>query len=380
MSEREQLNKCKSLLQKLKEKDLQRIEKKYKKLGSIESIKDLIGDTEPSNLFFLQIRLYGYLLKNNPDKTISNWGVKLRRFIHPMIAKKSPEFLMNPQVIENRKFLMSEETDLSKVEADDPVILPDEPVIWLQNHYFKDDALSSISAIPRHTYILFGSLPQFYNSIYGLSAQLGGVVMVNRNVKESRNASLEKTAKLFESGADILMCPEATWNKTPELLQLEYWSGAYEIAKKTGAKIVPIVHYLRDPFDRNNPIHTVIDDPIDVSMYERDEAKEILRDRMSTWFYLMMEKYGRSTREEILLGKTQDDAWKEYLEELMGEVEFYDTRVETACDYRDKRIARPEDVFESIANIEPTKDNVDHVAYARELVRTRKNNDYQRLC
>lgn len=379
MSEKEKLTKFKALLQKAKDKELKRIEEKYVKMGSINSIKDLIGDSEPSNLFFLQIRLFGYLLNNSPDKTISNWGVKLRRLIHPSVAKKSPEFLMNKQVIENRKFLLSEEIDSAKVEDDDPVILPDESVIWLQNHYFKDDALSSISAIPRHTYILFGSLPQFFNSIYGLSAQLGGVVMVNRKVKESKRASLDKTVKLFENGADILMCPEATWNKTPELLQLEYWSGIYEIAKKTGAKVVPIVHYISDPFDRDVKIHTVIDDPVDISKYSKDEAIEILRDKMSTWFYLMMEKYGRTTRDELLQGKTQDEAWKDYLERLMLEVDYYDTEVETTCDFRDRRIVRPEDVYENIANLELTRNNAEEVAHARALVRERKSRDYQRL-
>ena len=171
------------------------------------------------------------------------------------------------------------------------------------------------------------------------------------------------------------MCPEATWNKTPELLQLEYWSGIYEIAKKTGAKVVPIVHYISDPFDRDVKIHTVIDDPVDISKYSKDEAIEILRDKMSTWFYLMMEKYGRTTRDELLQGKTQDEAWNEYLERLMLEVDYYDTEIETTCDFRDRRIVRPEDVYENIANLEITRNNAEEVTYARALVRERKNRD-----
>jgi len=378
-SEREKLLSIKGILNRLKEADLKRIEKKYQEMGSIKSIRDLIGDKEPSLLFFLQIRMYGYLLKNDPDKTVSKLGVKIRRALHPMIAKKSPEYLMNPQVIENRKFLISEETDPTRVPEDDAVILPDEPVIWLQNHGFKDDALASIAAIPRHTYILFGSIAQFYNSVYGTSAQLGGVAMVNRKVKESRKASVEKAVAVMKNGADIMMCPEATWNKTPELLQLEYWNGAYEIAKRTGAKIVPIVHYLADPFERTNPIHTVIDDPIDVSDLTAEEAKLILRNREATWYYLMMEKYGKTTREELLQDKTQDEAWREFLEKLIGEVDYYDREIECSCDFRDRNIIRPEDAFLDIAKEKITVDNFDHVAYARKLVKERKERDYQRL-
>jgi len=377
-TEQEKLLKLKALLGKLKTKELKRIEEKYK--DSIISIKDLIGDGEPSLLFFLQIRMFGYLLENDPDKTISELGVKIRRFIHPMIAKQSPKYLMNPQVIENRNYLLSEGVDPSQVAEDKKIILPEEPVIWIQNHGFKDDALSSVASIPRHTYLFFGSIPQFYNSIYGTSAQLGGVVLMNRKVKESKIASMYKTIELLRNGADVLICPEATWNKTPELLQLEYWPGFYKIAQETGAKIVPIVHYLRDPFERTNPIHTVIDDPIDITKYSEKEAVELVRDTMATWYYLMLEKYGKTTREELLGGKSYDETWHEFLEKLISEVDYYDFEIESSCDFRSKDNVRAESVFESVANIEHiTPENASHVAYASNLVRSRKNRDFQRL-
>lgn len=373
----------KDIVNKIKEKELKRIEEKYIKSGSIKGIEDLIADKEPSLLFYIQIRIFGYLLKNDPDKTVSKLGVKIRNVIHPSIAKKSPEFLMNPQVIENRKFLLSEEQDIDKVPEDDSVVLPEKSVIWIQNHGFKDDALSSVSSIPRHTYLFFGSLPQFFNSIYGISAQLGGVVMTNRKVKESKTASIDKGVKVLEYGADLMICPEATWNKTPELLQLEYWDGFYHIAKKGGYQVVPIVHYLADPFERTNPIHTVIDDPIDISNYTKEEAKQLLRDKIATWEYLMMEKYGKSTREELLnSGDTKlsyDEYWEGFLEKLLSEVDYYDKEIETSCDYRDRKIIRPEDVYENIANIQNiTSSNASHIAYAENLVRTRKKRDFQR--
>ena len=376
--EKEKLCKLKRMLCSLKTKELRRIEEKYK--DSIVSIKDLIGDGEASLLFFFQIRMFGYLLENDPDKTISELGVKIRRFIHPAIAKQCPKHLMNPQVIENRNFLLSEGLDPKTVEEDKGIILPEEPVIWIQNHGFKDDALSSVASIPRHTYLFFGSIPQFYNSIYGTSAQLGGVVLMNRKVRESKIASMYKTIELLKNGADILICPEATWNKTPELLQLEYWPGFYRIAQETGAKIVPIVHYLRDPFERTNPIHTVMDDPIDITKLSEREALELVRDTMATWYYLMMEKYGKTTRAELLQGKSYDEAWHEFLDKLISEVDYYDFEIETSCDYRSRDNVRAEEVFESISSIEKiTPTNASHVAYATNLVRTRKSRDFQRM-
>ncbi|MBE6140560.1 MAG: hypothetical protein E7172_03380 [Firmicutes bacterium] len=369
------------MFEEFKKKELMRIEREYKGYESILSIKDLLGDnnSDPSWLFFIQMKLYGYLLKNDVNKTVSELGVKLRRAIHPVIEKEAPKHLMNPHVIENRKFLLSDEVDATKVEKDDPVILPKEPVIWVINHGFKDDALASVATIPRHTYLFFGSIPQYYNSIYGLSAYLGGVVLNNRKVKASRKISIEKAVRVLECGADILIAPEGLWNKTPELLMLDFWPGVYKIAKKKGAKVVPLVHYLRDPFTRFNPIHTVMDDPINIADYSEEEALEILRNKMASWYYLMMEKYGRITRRELLGDKTFAEAWKEYLERIISEVDFYDSEIECTYDYRPKTKVRIEDVFAAIAEADVTLENVQHVSYAKNLVRERKKTDYQRL-
>ena len=39
------------------------------------------------------------------------------------------------------------------------------------------------------------------------------------------------------------------------------------------------------------PIHTVIDDPIDITSMPEKEALEHYRDVLATWYYIMMEKY-----------------------------------------------------------------------------------------
>ena len=57
----------------------------------------------------------------------------------------------------------------------------------------------------------------------------------------------------------------------------------------------------------------------------------------------------------------------------------YDEEIELSADYRPRNITRPEDVYESIANIENiTPENIQHVNYARQLVKERKQNDFQR--
>ena len=160
---------------------------------------------------------------------------------------------------------------------DKPIELPDKPVIWIANHAIKDDTLASVLAAKRNGYIIFGSLPQFYNTFDGISAWANGVIMTNRKVSSSKSSSIKKGIKVINNGSDLIMFPEGVWNKSPNKLLLDFWPGVYRIAKETDSKIVPMAHYIRDGAHKipNNPIHTVIDDPVSISDMAEKEAVEI---------------------------------------------------------------------------------------------------------
>lgn len=356
----------------------QRLEKILNKHENITGINDLTAGEEPSLLFYVLADKLSYLLENDPDKVLSKKGIEIRKKLNYLIKKLGPSFLKSPQVIENRKKLL----DHNSKEQDDEITLTDKPVIWVGNHSFKDDTLASILASKRNAYILFGSLPQFYNTFDGITAWLNGVVMTNRKHKESKKASVEKAKRAIELGSDLFIFPEGVWNKTPNKLLLDFWPGIYKIAKETNTEVIPIVHYIEDQsrFGKNNVIHTVIDDPISIAHLSEEEALELIREKIGTWYYLMMEKYGKTTREELLEGHDNSiDAWEEHLKRRVSTADRYDEEIELSADYRPKNITRPEDVYESIANIENvTPENIQHVNYAKQLVKERKQNDFQR--
>ena len=179
-------------------------------------------------------------------------------------------------------------------------------------------------------------------------------------------------------------------NKSANELVLDLWPGIYRVAKATGAKVVPIVHYLRDKGPKTlknkiNPtkddiIHTVVDDAIKIDDLSEKAALEYLRDVMATWLYLLIEKYGSISREE-LIGNHEDSisALEEKLQHNLSTMDYYDSDIEKYSDYRPKDKVRPEDVFESIANIEDINvNNVNDVVYAQRLVRQRKRENIQR--
>ncbi len=378
----------------------------YRYREHLTGFVDLIGDKDaPSRMFLYNIKHYGHLLEDDPKLVISKKDVLLRKLIiDKLIRTIGPSQLKNKQVFENRNYLRKEPDDTSSVCKDSKIILPKEPVIWTPNHHFKDDVLASYLAAKRQSYILFGSVPQFYNTFDGVLANLVGSLMTNRKVASSKHASIAKANRAIELGSDVLCFPEGVWDKLPHDLLLQFWSGVYQIAQEKGTKVVPIVHYIFDPTlqvdSELNPIHTTVDDPIDITQFSEKAGLDYLRDVMATWYYLMMEKYGHTTREDLIKfyekramqrnsdlteeeftnrKLTSHEAFELYLMDLLDTVDWYDKEIELSYDYRPKNIVRPEDVFSSIANIEEVNPhNVSDVAYGRQLVKTRKEEDYQR--
>lgn len=111
-----------------------------------------------------------------------------------------------------------------------------------------------------------------------------------------------------------------------------------------------------------------------------EEGVELLRDTMATGYFLMMERYGKTTRKELLEGfETADDAWEAYMAMHTGCVKYYDREIELVADYRPRNIVRPETVWQSVADIRGINAaNTSHVRYAKELVEAEHRRDFQR--
>ena len=360
-----------------KEKYIKSIMEKYP--DELTSIKDLLGDNEEdfSKLFYLINKKYLYMLDNDPEISIREKDIKFRRKFHKILKAIGPSMLGCTQVLEDREKF---------AEGVDETIyndtLSDKPVIYVSNHGFRDDALATVLAAPRHAYLYWGSLPLFYNTMDGLASSLVGEVVMNRKSKSSKEASINKSLKVMDYGTDLIIYPEGGWNKTSERLVLDLWKGVYKIASLGEYDVVPIVHYVKDPeiIDKKNTIHTIVDKSIPLYKYNEKEALELLRDTLASWQYKMMEAYGRGTREEEMKEYTSsDERWDFSVQERMKYVTRYDSSIEKRSDYRPKDIIRPEDVYESIANIQNISgNNVSMVEEAKQIVKTRKFADFQR--
>ena len=355
------------LTQKQKDKFNQYIMDRYG--TELNDFSDLLGDgyDEMSGLFYTHNKKYLHWLDGDPDKAIYKKEIIFRRRFYKLLKIVGPGVLKCKQVLENTE----------------PIILPDKPVIFVANHGFHDDALATVLAANRHAYFLIGSIPLLYNAIDGTAlASVGGVIF-NRKNKHSRAASINKCKKVMEYGTDIILFPEGGWNKTSEIPVLKLWKGVYTLSLAARCDVVPITHYVRNMeiLDRKNIIHTFIDNPIPLYELPEKDAMLYLREIMATRQWELMEKYGVSTRSEELKGfDHSDEKWHAHLRERMKGVARYDSSIEKKSDFRPKDIVYPEEVFKSIAEIScVTPYNINDVIYARNLVKERTNNDFQRL-
>ena len=366
------------MLQKAKERYNRRVFEQYR--DSLDSISDLFGDgyTGMSPLFYLLNKRYLHWLDNDPAVAVLEKEIRFRKTFYKVLQAVGPGALKCTQVTENRKRL----NDPDCSEADDPVVLPDTPVIFAANHGFHDDVLASVLAAHRPLYIAWGSLPLLYNTVDGFASSLVGCVCLNRKSSMSRKAFTAKALRAMELGMSILAFPEGGWNKTSETLALPLWKGVYDLSVASGCPVVPITHYVRDPevLNKKNIIHTVVDDPLPLYKMQQMEALCMLRDAFASWTYKMMEAYGQSDRETEMRGfATFDERWHAHLKERMKSVTRYDSTIERCADYRPKEIVRPEQVWRPIAeikNVNPS--NALHVAYARKLLKEAAQNDFQR--
>ena len=276
-----------------------------------------------------------YLLKNEPTSVISKRGIAVRKSISPLIRNViAPLSSKNKYIIDRNKNLPN-----------------DRPLIFAATHGLKDDIACGISAIGTHAYLLFGSLPDFFGTIDGPSLWLNGVILVDRKNKQSRRAAKPKMNYALSLGTNILMFPEGTLNKTENLIVQKLFPGVYDVAKQSGALVVPVAI-----IQEGNKVYAKVCDAFDITQYERQEGLDTLRDLMATAKYELMEKYSRCSRADIGNAK---EYWQNFLDNLVNQMlPFYDYEIDNSSQYLDKTDLKHMSVKKQYKKLKLNKDNV----------------------
>lgn len=279
-------------------------------------------------------KCFEYLLDNRPDRVLSKFGVKFRKRVNWIFRRiMAPMSSKNKLCVERRSYISK-----------------DENVIYAATHGFKDDIAYSIAATNRHCYLLLGALNILFESIYGVALWFNGLILVNREDKESRTSSLAKMEKLLYMGANLIMFPEATWNKSENLLVLDLFPGIYNVAMATGTRVVPIAS-----IEENGCVYVIVDEPFDITQFDREEGLIVLRDKMASAKYELMEKYSQAKRNTLV---SSSDYWGNYIDKIIEDADgLYNRIAESKAAFIDKRKASYEEVFSCIHRIIPSIKN-----------------------
>lgn len=280
-------------------------------------------------------RFLKYLLDNDPKAGLSKAGYVIRKIINPAIRFGIPFTTKTKLVIVRREYVPK-----------------DRPVIFAATHGFKEDIVDTLVVIDRQAYILIGSLSQIFHAIEGVSAWAAGTILVDRLNKESRRASKEKMIHAVNMGANVIIFPEGTWNKSPNQMASGLFPGVYDIAKATGALVAPVATHRDGEY-----VYGILEQAFDITKYDRAEGVAVLRDKLSTMRYELMDKYSHVERAALPFGEEAERYWNTFIDDLMHEVEFYDYEDELHTKFVDKSITEPQDAFAHLATLKPNRNN-----------------------
>lgn len=234
-----------------------------------------------------------------------------------------------------------------KVVVEQPCnLLQGKPVIYAVNHFCFADTPIMGRITPKRSYILLGKQRLGFSD--WLYFMLNGVIFVDRKDKEDMAASKLAMSTYLNKGRSIVMFPEGTWNLTENQLMLPMKWGIIDIAKETGAQIIPTVH----EYDREQKKCFVrFDTPMTFSPEEsKADAIAALRDALATMRWEFWERNGTFSCADLDM-----DVERKKLFYSVEEYPPIDWEYESSCIYH--LHTSTEDAFAHLTQLAPRKEN-----------------------
>lgn len=240
-----------------------------------------------------------YLLSSKVEDTLSKKGIKIRKLFTPIVR-----FIFSYKT--KYKLKVHKRTKLKKTEKGR---------IYVINHRQGDDIVLASKTIKDSGYIVFGNRYLALDTINGLGLWAHGMILFDRDDKESRKAVIDKAEYLIENGGNVIIFAEGYWNldddgqkdeqHSADAHNSETWFiqdfniGLFKLAQKLGCEIVPgVLHY--DETRGKKRCYSQVGRAVTIGEDEDVFAKkdEIL-DYARTMYYELMERYSEYPREYL---------------------------------------------------------------------------------
>lgn len=226
-------------------------------------------------------------------------------------------------------------------------LLPDKSVIYAVKHFCFANTPIMGRITPKRSYILLGKQHLgFSDWLYFI---LNGVIFVDHKAKEDMAASKQAMTTYLNKGRSIVMFPEGTWNLTGNQLMLPMKWSILDIAKETGAQIIPTaLEYDR----KKKKCFVQFGAPMVLSSEDnKADAISILGDTLSTTHWEFWERNGTFCRKDLNI-----DAEQKKLFYSVKEYPPIDWEYESFCMYHPH--TEPEDAFAHLVKLIPSRENM----------------------
>lgn len=169
--------------------------------------------------------------------------------------------------------------------------LPDRPILFAPNHYCGLDITVVCNAIQGRAIIVAGKQNLFPVDEFFLKAN--GAIFVDRLNREDTAACKRAAAAQLRKGKNVILFPEGTSNVSDALPMYPMKWGIIDIAKQTGAQIIPVI--LR--YDKKTmECHVRFGDAMTMEHMSKAEGIEALRDTMASMRWEQFEAAGIHSR------------------------------------------------------------------------------------
>lgn len=249
----------------------------------------------------------------------------------------------------------------------DKSIKTSKPKIYASTHVGRYDIETATEVAKENTFLLMGDPGETYRDLDGLILKMKGVIFVDTKDKEDRKIAKEKCIKVLNKGGNILIFPEGAWNITENQLVMKLFDGAVDMARQTGAEIIPIGI---EKYDNSYFVNIGTNISIDKDNHlTNKELSNDLRDVLATLKWEIMEKFPATARDEISY-----DYGKKFLDDIMSETEGgYTVEEIIRTSYKDKSIVLPEEAFAFLNDLNINDNN--SFLFNRNFVKQKKFNN-----
>lgn len=199
------------------------------------------------------------------------------------------------------------------------------PVIFALTHIGKWDFEIVNEQIRAQSFVIASDFVDMYGNLSSFFMNLNGVVYVDEEDREDRANTKKLMVKLLQSGRNVMIFPEGTWNFFENEIIRDIAYGTAEAAVSAGVVILPIAV---EQYDKHFVICPgEIIDPVKVQKDKR-ELTIILRDELASLKWKIWERKGICQRSTL-----PPDHWEQFIRMRRMEWKGYSMREQVVNTY-----------------------------------------------